>query len=79
MVVLSGSQWFSVGCDAMSGELHVLAAARLRHDGQRYTSNRRGIVEVLESIAHPLTIPEIIDRAGDLAQSSVYRHQGGDQ
>jgi Fur family transcriptional regulator, ferric uptake regulator len=58
----------------MTSELHVLAATRLRHDGQRYTSSRRGIVEALEAAGQPLTIPEILGNSGELAQSSVYRN-----
>jgi Fur family transcriptional regulator, ferric uptake regulator len=58
----------------MTSELHVLAATRLRHDGQRYTSSRRGIVEALEAAGQPLTIPEILGNGDSLAQSSVYRN-----
>jgi len=55
-------------------ELDQVAHARLRRDGQRYTDNRRQLVHVLAESADPLTIPEILQRRADLAQSSVYRN-----
>ena len=56
------------------GDLHHTVLQRLRHDGQRYTANRRQIVEALDAVQHPLTIPEILDANAELAQSSVYRN-----
>jgi Fe2+ or Zn2+ uptake regulation protein len=55
-------------------ELDRIAVQRLRRDGQRYTDNRRRLVALLESTDAPLTIPEILERGPDLAQSSVYRN-----
>lgn len=57
----------------MTADLHVAAATRLRRDGQRYTSNRRALVDALEGAQRPLTIPEILDRCDDVPQSSAYR------
>jgi Fur family ferric uptake transcriptional regulator len=57
----------------MAEELHSAVASRLRDDDQRYTSNRRSLVEVLEASERPLTIAEIIGQRA-LAQSSVYRN-----
>jgi Fe2+ or Zn2+ uptake regulation protein len=54
--------------------LHDIAAARLRRDGQRYTTGRKALVEVLAASPHPLPIAEILGESGDLAQSSVYRN-----
>jgi Fur family transcriptional regulator, ferric uptake regulator len=54
-------------------DLHVTAAARLRADRQRYTGNRRAVVEQLALADRPLTIPELLAARTDLAQSSVYR------
>jgi Fe2+ or Zn2+ uptake regulation protein len=54
-------------------DLHLASAARLRASGQRYTSNRRAVVEVLAGADRPLTIPELLARRS-LAQSSVYRN-----
>lgn len=54
-------------------DLHATALARLRADGQRYTTNRRSVVEGLERSDRPLSIPELLDAVEDLAQSSAYR------
>jgi len=55
-------------------DLHVEIAGKLRGVGQRYTTNRRVIIDVLEAATHPLTIQEILDRRTTLAQSSAYRN-----
>lgn len=55
-------------------ELHAAVADRLRRGDQRYTTNRRTVVEVLEAADRPLTIPEILERRRHLAQSSLYRN-----
>ena len=57
----------------MADDLHTAVAGRLLGDDQRYTANRRAVVEVLEGADRPLTIAEILDRR-PLAQSSVYRN-----
>jgi Fe2+ or Zn2+ uptake regulation protein len=59
---------------AVSTELDRTAAARLQADGQRYTDNRRQLVAVLAGGTAPLTIPEILERCPELAQSSAYRN-----
>lgn len=56
-----------------SDDLHSTVATRLLALDQRYTSNRRAVVEVLEESDRPLTIAEILGRR-PLAQSSVYRN-----
>lgn len=48
--------------------------ARLRQVHQRYTPQRRKIIEVLAEVGHPLTIQNIREYSTDLAQSSVYRN-----
>ncbi|HSL57109.1 MAG TPA: Fur family transcriptional regulator [Acidimicrobiales bacterium] len=58
----------------MSPDLHATAAARLRDDGQRYTTNRRALVEALDEAEHPLTIPELLARRSGIPQSSAYRN-----
>jgi Fur family ferric uptake transcriptional regulator len=55
-------------------DLHATAAQRLRRDSQRYTTNRRVLVSLLESTDHPVTITEVLALRTDLAQSSVYRN-----
>lgn len=58
----------------MATDLHATAAARLREDGQRYTANRRALVEALDEADHPLTIPELLARRSGIPQSSAYRN-----
>lgn len=58
----------------MVAELHPIAAERLRADGQRYTTGRRILVELLEAAEQPLTIPQLLQRRPGLPQSSVYRN-----
>ncbi|MCU1451168.1 MAG: Fe2+/Zn2+ uptake regulation protein [Acidimicrobiales bacterium] len=55
-------------------DLHATAMTRLRADGQRYTTGRRALIEVLERSERPLSIPELIRGRSDLAQSSAYRN-----
>ena len=54
-------------------ELHSTAAARLQASGERYTANRRRLVEVLAGAERPLAVPDILAAAGRLPQSSAYR------
>jgi Fe2+ or Zn2+ uptake regulation protein len=57
----------------VSSDVDVIAANRLRRDGQRYTTSRRELVSVL--VEHgPLTIPEILRMKPGLPQSSAYRN-----
>ncbi|MEX2658286.1 MAG: Fur family transcriptional regulator [Acidimicrobiales bacterium] len=58
----------------MPPELHTAIASRLRAVGQRYTTNRRTLVDVLLGAGQPLGIPEILGAGERLAQSSVYRN-----
>jgi Fe2+ or Zn2+ uptake regulation protein len=58
----------------MPGDAHQTAAARLRADRQRYTVNRRALVEALATAAGPLTITQLLAERIDLAQSSAYRN-----
>lgn len=55
-------------------DLDRLAVARLRQHGQRYTTNRRQLVQLLATADAPVTIPEILQQRPGLAQSSVYRN-----
>ena len=60
----------------MDTDLHETAANRLRNNEQRYTTNRRAIVEVLSAADGPLTVPEVLERGERMPQSSVYRNIG---
>lgn len=55
-------------------EIHDVALQRLRDVDQRYTGNRRCLVEALAETDAPLTITELLDARTDLAQSSAYRN-----
>lgn len=57
-----------------SEELHHAVATRLAGIEQRYTSKRRALVDVLAHSGRPLTIPDIVEAADELPQSSVYRN-----
>lgn len=54
--------------------VHRTASERLRRDGQRYTTSRRTLVELLESADRPLTIPELMAQRTGIPQSSAYRN-----
>lgn len=55
-------------------DLHTIAARRLRSDGQRYTDQRRTLVEILAASPAPLTLPQLLEQSTGLAQSSAYRN-----
>ena len=55
-------------------DVHGLAESRLRSDGQRYTRNRRTVVEALDQADGPLSLPQLLQRRRQLAQSSAYRN-----
>ena len=58
----------------MMSDLHLEVAARLRRTGQRYTSKRRAVVEIVAAARQPLSIPELLSGRQRLAQSSLYRN-----
>jgi Fe2+ or Zn2+ uptake regulation protein len=55
-------------------DLHRTADERLRADGQRYTANRRALVDVLATSGCPVTMTEVLAAAEGLALSSAYRN-----
>ena len=57
----------------MEPDVHQTVAARLRAAAQRYTANRRALVEALWDAGHPLTIHELLAVRRDVPQSSAYR------
>ena len=58
----------------MPGNVQEAASRRMRATGQRYTAQRRRLVEILERARMPLTIPDILRARRGLAQSSAYRN-----
>jgi Fe2+ or Zn2+ uptake regulation protein len=55
-------------------DLHRTADERLRADGQRYTANRRALVDVLATSGAPVTMTEVLAAADGMALSSAYRN-----
>jgi Fe2+ or Zn2+ uptake regulation protein len=55
-------------------DVHGLAESRLRADAQRYTRNRRTLVDALDQAHGPLSLPQLLQRHRQLAQSSAYRN-----
>lgn len=60
----------------MSADVSLLTevATRMSAAGQRLTTGRRHIVDVLAMADRPLSIPEILEATPELAQSSAYRN-----
>ena len=54
-------------------DLHGAAASRLRSVGQRYTANRRMLIEALADVSGPVTIAGILEGRSGLPVSSAYR------
>ena len=55
-------------------ELHRTVRDRLDQNDQRYTAGRRAVVTALAGADGPVTLPELIELAPELAQSSAYRN-----
>jgi Fe2+ or Zn2+ uptake regulation protein len=55
-------------------DVRETATERLHSVGQRLTANREALVDTFTTAPRPLTIPEILARRSELAQSSVYRN-----
>ena len=55
-------------------DVHDTAARRLHAVGQRYTTGRQAVVDVLAAARAPLTIPEVVAGGRPIPQSSAYRN-----
>lgn len=55
-------------------ELHRTATVRLRAVGQRYTANRRMLMEILAEAGRPETIPDLLEGRSGPPLSSAYRN-----
>jgi len=58
----------------MRDDLHHTAAGRLKDAKQRYTENRRALVDILAAAARPVPVDDILEQDRSLPQSSVYRN-----
>lgn len=56
------------------GELDQMISDRLHRRGERYTRGRRVLVDALVAAAAPLSVPELLEAATGVAQSSAYRN-----
>ena len=55
-------------------DIHRTVRDLLDQSEQRYTAGRRSVVAALADADGPVTLPELIELAPDLAQSSAYRN-----
>lgn len=55
-------------------DLHGIALARLEAVGQRYTTGRRALIDVLADARAPITTAAIAERDKTLTTSSTYRN-----
>ncbi len=60
--------------DRSDSEVHRFVDERLRRNGQRYTPNRRAVVDAMRAALQPLTVTELLELAPSVAQSSAYRN-----
>jgi len=73
-VSLSANMSANASPHAAPADVHAEVAARLTDVGQSYTANRSSLVELMARSDQPLSIPDVLERHPDLAQSSVYRN-----
>jgi Fur family transcriptional regulator, ferric uptake regulator len=59
---------------AANAALHAAVSAALARTGVRYTTHRRTLVSALREAGQPVTIPQLVDAATTVPQSSVYRN-----
>ena len=55
-------------------DINEIAAFQLQTINQRYTKNRRKLIEIILKTSKPITINQILESDSKLAQSSVYRN-----
>ena len=55
-------------------DIDQLATSQLNSINQRYTTNRRKLIGILQEATKPITINQILESDSKLAQSSVYRN-----
>lgn len=60
--------------DEQSFDRHAFVLERLSSENHRYTTGRHRLVDALAGSGKPLTLPDIVTIAPDLAASSVYRN-----
>lgn len=58
----------------VAADLHETVRWRLQAVSQRYTNQRRRLIELLKRAAKPLSIADVLEGSAGLPQSSVYRN-----
>ncbi len=58
----------------MKTDFHEAALELVRDAGQRYTRQRRRLVDLLAAAGRPVSLPQILRDGRELKQSSVYRN-----
>ena len=60
--------------DHNTAALHAAVSSALARRGVRYTAHRRTLVAALRAAGQPLTIPQLVEAASTVPQSSVSRN-----
>ncbi len=55
-------------------EIHTAVHDLLHNAGQRYTDKRRRIIDILIRAGKPMLITDILAKAKDMPQSTLYRN-----
>ena len=63
-----------VALSTSTSDLHAAVSHRLARHDYRYTAGRRRLVEAISAAGQPVTLPDIVVGAPDLAPSSIYRN-----
>lgn len=64
----------AAGPPLTTSDLHAAVDLRLARHDYRYTNGRRRLVDVIAAAGQPVTLPDIVVAAPELAPSSVYRN-----
>ena len=64
----------AAGSDSGNIDLHDAVSLRLARHDYRYTNARRRLVDAIAAAGQPVTLPDIVLAAPELAPSSIYRN-----
>ena len=64
----------AAGSDSGNTDLHDAVSLRLARHDYRYTNARRRLVDAIAAAGQPVTLPDIVLAAPELAPSSIYRN-----
>lgn len=60
--------------NAPTEDVHELVGSALVEGGQRYTSGRKRLVDLLLAASRPVSLPDLLASNSGLPQSSIYRN-----